>query len=53
MNSNLPPGVSEFNIPGNTPEEQAWDSLLENIQNSGLTAQEARAVWEFGLKSLE
>lgn len=44
--SNLPPGCSVSDIPGNRPEDEAWELLFDDILNSGLTAQEARERWE-------
>lgn len=29
--SNLPPGVTESMIPGNTPEDHEWESMAETI----------------------
>ena len=44
--SNLPPGVTESMIPGNRPEDIAWEKLLDEIGDSGLDHDEARARWE-------
>lgn len=46
MSYNMPPGVSESDIPGNSPEDVAWEKLLEDIAGSGLSVSEARARWE-------
>ena len=43
--SNLPPGCSESDIPGNRPEDVAWDNLLDEIAGSGLDIEEARRRW--------
>lgn len=42
---NMPPGCSESDIPGNTPEDEAWEKLIDEMFQSGLTAAEARARW--------
>lgn len=44
--SNLPPGCSPSDIPGNTPEDEAWDRLFNDMLEIGLTAREARARWD-------
>lgn len=53
MSSNLPPGVSESDIPGNRPEDIAWEHLHEKIDSDssdhGLTDMDARMAWEMGL----
>lgn len=43
--SNLPPGVSVSDLPGNTAEDEAWDKLFDAMLDSGLTAAEAKARW--------
>lgn len=51
--SNLPPGVSESDIPGNRPEDLAWDKFFEKIDvdcnNNHLNVFDAIAVWNTGL----
>ena len=51
--SNLPPGVDESMIPGNRPEDLAWDKFHEEIggdcDQEGLTARDAGLVWELGI----
>ena len=44
--SNLPPGVTESMIPGNRPEDWAWDKLWDWIQDTGLTPEEIREAIE-------
>lgn len=44
--SDLPPGCSASDIPGNRPEDEAWDNLFDDIGASGLTAEGARVRWE-------
>lgn len=34
MLSNLPPGVSESDIPGNRPEDELYEKLFEQLPNS-------------------
>lgn len=34
---NLPPGVRESDIPGNTPEDALWESMVERLSVSGLS----------------
>lgn len=36
MGSNLPPGVSDSMIPGNTPEDHEWEDLFEWMVDQGL-----------------
>ena len=53
MSSNLPPGVNEGMIPGNRPEDMAWDKFHESVDddaiNLGLTPEEAKVVWNIGV----
>lgn len=44
--SNLPPGVQPGDIPGNRPEDLAFDALYDQIALSGLTAEEAKRRWD-------
>lgn len=37
---NLPPGVSVSDIPGNRPEDEAWERLMDRLEQSGLAADE-------------
>ena len=48
MSSNLPPGVSVSDIPGNRPEDEAWERLIERISESGLDVDQASRAWEIG-----
>ncbi len=51
--SNLPPGVTDNMIPGNRPEDMAWDDFceraLEQLANSGLSVDEAMSAVQFGI----
>ena len=38
--SDLPPGVHEFMLPGNTPEDKEWETLFDWLYDCGLTPQE-------------
>lgn len=53
--SNLPPGVTENMLPGNTPEDQEWVLLSETIYNDieklmgppkNLSAKEIMELWK-------
>jgi hypothetical protein len=44
MDSNLPPGVSVSDIPGNRPEDEAWDDIFNQILESGLEPNEVREL---------
>ena len=48
MSSNLPPGVSVSDIPGNRPEDEAWEKLIDKILASGWSVEEAYRAWEIG-----
>lgn len=52
--SNLPPGVTDSMIPGNRPEDEEWDSFLEEVtrdtDENGMTVLRARKVWQAGMK---
>ena len=39
---NMPPGISEADIPGNRPEDQEWDGLFDWLADSGLTPTQIR-----------
>lgn len=41
--SNLPPGVTESMIPGNRPEDEEWDHLIDWLDGLGLSPAEIRA----------
>lgn len=43
---NLPPGVSESDIPGNRPEDIAREQKFEELLSEGLTEAEAEAKLE-------
>lgn len=55
--SNLPPGCTLSQIPGNTPEDtldqEAWDefekSMLEDQDTHNLTGEECLIIWRVGL----
>ena len=42
MASNLPPGVTDGMLPGNRPEDVAWDELNDWLIDTGLTPEEIR-----------
>ena len=44
--SNLPPGVSDRDLPGNSPEDERFEKLFDAILASGLSADDARRRWE-------
>ena len=46
--SNLPPGVTESMIPGNRPEDAAWERLFDEMGSSGLHTEEAARRWRLG-----
>ena len=52
MSSNLPPGVTEYMITGNTPDdikwEKFWNSIDKDAFEKGFTPEEAAEVWEMG-----
>lgn len=50
---NLPPGCNISDLPGNRPEDLAWESLLEEIGNTPISAAEARKRWESQPRLLE
>lgn len=56
MSSNLPPGISESDIPGNRPEDFEWEFFHEQIDNDcydiGLTVEEARLAWSRGVDTI-
>ncbi len=53
MLSNLPPGVSESDIPGNRPEDVEWEQFIDDISAEPISAQEARQIWETGKAAIE
>lgn len=52
--SNLPPGVSVSDIPGNRPEDEEWDQLHAHIDHiadqSDYTAKEIEEIFVMGLE---
>jgi len=54
MSSNLSPGVTENMLPGNTPEDWAWDELYDQIGNDAddlvITPWEAMKIWKMGVE---
>lgn len=51
---NLPPGVSISDIPGNRPEDEAWDKLYEETilgycDKHSIGPEEAAEIWKKGL----
>lgn len=55
MSSNLPPGVTPGMIPGNRPEDAAWENFHEAIDRAceNLSIEEARIAWLLGLKAMQ
>ena len=51
MSLNLPPGVSDYDIPGNRTEDIEWENLIDKMMSDIDSPYEARQVWEQGLKS--
>jgi len=51
--SNLPPGCSLDSIPGNRPEDAAWERFIDqtatDMDARALRAEEALLVWRMGL----
>jgi hypothetical protein len=56
MSSNLPPGVTESMIPGNRPEDTAWDNTIDAITDLsaeyGYTAKETLLAFKIGASAL-
>ena len=52
MLSNLPPGVTENDLPGNRPEDEEWDKFYEKVDNDTiemkLYVDQATTIWEMG-----
>lgn len=52
--SNLPPGVTADMIPGNRPEDEAWDKIHEDIETDanerGWSDQDVETIWALGKK---
>ncbi len=50
---NLPPGCSPNDIPGNRPEDEAWDDLVQQISRCadafGWDAATTQKVWKAGV----
>lgn len=55
MSSNLPPGVTESMIPGNRPEDEAWEKFLDDLNEKlGDTEPEAwYAIVDMGIAAYE
>lgn len=55
--SNLPPGVSDSDIPGNRPEDVAFENLVERIERDlearGLGVDDANWIWTAGIRLWE
>jgi hypothetical protein len=51
--SNLPPGVTESNIPGNRPEDVEWDKFFvwftDFADTFGINPAEAKEIVEAGM----
>jgi len=54
MVSNLPPGITENMLPGNRPEDEAWDNLHIEIDNDadskGFGPWDALEIWHMGIE---
>jgi hypothetical protein len=57
---NLPPGVSVWDLPGNTPEDEAWEEAIEALDiafykaaRARVTEDEIREVQQRALKRAE
>lgn len=52
MSSNLPPGITESMLPGNTPEDILWEKLYDKIYEDSLDMcldpKDAHKIWELG-----
>jgi hypothetical protein len=53
MASNLPPGVSDSDIPGNRPEDQEWDNLWDWLGDKDIEPNELRMMVEDYLRRKE
>ena len=53
MASNLPPGVLSADIPGNRPEDIAWEELHDRIDkdadDNGMDLDDIQVAWMIGL----
>lgn len=53
MASNLPSGVTEGMLPGNRPEDMAWDKLHEGIDNDAakenMSDMDVYVAWKMGV----
>jgi hypothetical protein len=53
MPSNLPPGVTEGMLPGNRPEDMAWEKLHETVDNDAakenMCDMDVFVAWRLGL----
>jgi len=54
MGYNLPPGVTESMLPGNTPEDRAWDELIDqmfiDVAEMAITPWDAMKIWKMGVE---
>ena len=50
--NNLPPGVTVNMIPGNRPGDEEWENfigeVIDELVNSGLTAEQIKRRWRLG-----
>ena len=57
MLSNLPPGVTEGMIPGNRPEDLAWEKFHEEVDENAfslnLSDQDALVAWKMGIGAFQ
>ena len=53
MASNLPPGCSPSDIPGNRPEDEAWeqvfDAITRDADERGMTPADVMTAWRMGV----
>ena len=49
MSYNLPPGVNENMIPGNTQEDAEWDKFWSSLDFNDLSVQEASRAVQIGV----
>src|SRR3990167_5761088 len=55
MLSNLPPGVTDSMLPGNRPEDIAWDNFYEMLSDEAgdhlMSSEDCFVAWKLGLAS--
>lgn len=53
MSSNLPPGVSDSDIPGNRPEDMEWDNLWDWLGGIDIEPEEIRLMVTMHMRKKE